>query len=110
MHCKSESITKTDELYSSVLFGLGEKIRTSGLLNPIQARYQTAPHPVAVSSPHIGDVEYISTNGMLCQPYFCINRLTGKEGRGDMPYFKPFCSAHMLNKYFYSYAYKYYSR
>ena len=24
---------------------LGEKIRTSGLLNPIQARYQTAPHP-----------------------------------------------------------------
>ena len=26
--------------------GLGEKIRTSGLLNPIQARYQTAPHPV----------------------------------------------------------------
>ena len=27
------------------VFGLGEKIRTSGLLNPIQARYQTAPHP-----------------------------------------------------------------
>ena len=26
--------------------GLGEKIRTSGLLNPIQARYQTALHPV----------------------------------------------------------------
>ena len=26
--------------------GLGERIRTSGLLNPIQARYQTAPHPV----------------------------------------------------------------
>ena len=25
---------------------LGEKIRTSGLLNPIQARYQTALHPV----------------------------------------------------------------
>ena len=25
--------------------GLGERIRTSGLLNPIQARYQTAPHP-----------------------------------------------------------------
>ena len=24
---------------------LGERIRTSGLLNPIQARYQTAPHP-----------------------------------------------------------------
>ena len=29
--------------------GLGEKIRTSGLLNPIQARYQTAPHPVTYS-------------------------------------------------------------
>ena len=26
--------------------GLGERIRTSGLLNPIQARYQTALHPV----------------------------------------------------------------
>ena len=26
-------------------FGLGERIRTSGLLNPIQARYQTALHP-----------------------------------------------------------------
>ena len=28
-------------------YGLGERIRTSGLLNPIQARYQTAPHPDA---------------------------------------------------------------
>ena len=27
--------------------GLGERIRTSGLLNPIQARYQAAPHPDA---------------------------------------------------------------
>ena len=27
--------------------GLGERIRTSGLLNPIQARYQTALHPDA---------------------------------------------------------------
>ena len=26
-------------------YGLGERIRTSGLLNPIQARYQTALHP-----------------------------------------------------------------
>ena len=30
---------------STAFFCLGEKIRTSGLLNPIQARYQTAPHP-----------------------------------------------------------------
>ena len=32
---------------SQRISGLGERIRTSGLLNPIQARYQTAPHPVA---------------------------------------------------------------
>ena len=31
--------------YKSFRRGLGERIRTSGLLNPIQARYQTAPHP-----------------------------------------------------------------
>ena len=29
---------------------LGEKIRTSGLLNPIQARYQTALHPVTFAT------------------------------------------------------------
>ena len=28
-----------------LFYGLGKKIRTSGLLNPIQARYQTAPYP-----------------------------------------------------------------
>ena len=34
--------------YKSICFGYGlsEKIWTSDLLNPIQARYQTAPHPV----------------------------------------------------------------
>ena len=31
--------------FGFVSCGLGEKIRTSGLLNPIQARYQTALHP-----------------------------------------------------------------
>ena len=30
---------------SGAFYGLGERIRTSVLLNPIQARYQTAPHP-----------------------------------------------------------------
>ena len=34
---------KTEPL--TALPSLGERIRTSGLLNPIQARYQTAPHP-----------------------------------------------------------------
>ena len=37
---------KPETLVVSGFFsGLGERIRTSGLLNPIQARYQTAPHP-----------------------------------------------------------------
>ena len=36
----------TDIISTSVsLGGLGERIRTSGLLNPIQARYQAALHP-----------------------------------------------------------------
>ena len=29
----------------STLFGPSAEIRTRGLLNPIQARYQTSPHP-----------------------------------------------------------------
>ena len=29
----------------SCLFGPSAEIRTRGLLNPIQARYQTSPHP-----------------------------------------------------------------
>ena len=31
-------------------FGPSVEIRTQGLLNPIQARYQTSPHPDAVSN------------------------------------------------------------
>ena len=31
--------------FRAFFIGLGERIRTSGLLNPIQARYKTAPHP-----------------------------------------------------------------
>ena len=38
--------TASDASSASEAKRLGEKIRTSGLLNPIQARYQTAPHPV----------------------------------------------------------------
>ena len=44
-----------------VFCGLGEKIRTSGLLNPIQARYQTALHPVALT------LMYFSTAKGACQ-------------------------------------------
>ena len=55
-------------------FGLGERIRTSGLLNPIQARYQTAPHPVtdrfrapAFRAVPSGDGKYYSTGPPGCQ-------------------------------------------
>ena len=39
------NIKKSEALIYNASERLGEKIRTSGLLNPIQARYQTAPHP-----------------------------------------------------------------
>ena len=42
----SKSKIKKPESNRIQVLSLGEKIRTSGLLNPIQARYQTAPHPV----------------------------------------------------------------
>ena len=36
-------------MFIGLFNGLGERIRTSGLLNPIQARYQAALHPDATS-------------------------------------------------------------
>ena len=48
--------------------GLGEKIRTSGLLNPIQARYQTAPHPVTFApeaASRLGTLAIISKEHVL---------------------------------------------
>ena len=42
-------------------YGLGERIRTSGLLNPIQARYQTALHPGVVNE------RYYTTQERVCQ-------------------------------------------
>ena len=44
---KKEKRNSTIE-YDGADFGLGERIWTSGLLNPIQARYQTALHPDGV--------------------------------------------------------------
>ena len=42
-------------------FGLGERIRTSGLLNPIQARYQTALHPdIQFMSPQHSNIDRIT--------------------------------------------------
>ena len=59
---------KESLIFNGSLFGLGERIRTSGLLNPIQARYQTALHPE--------DKNYYIAHGGICQPrkgktFFC---------------------------------------
>ena len=43
---KAKDHKKAKTRCKRVFKSLGERIRTSGLLNPIQARYQTAPHPV----------------------------------------------------------------
>ena len=43
----------------SCLFGPSVEIRTRGLLNPIQARYQTSPHPDICL--HASAPQYIST-------------------------------------------------
>ena len=53
-------------------FGPSDWIRTSGLLNPIQARYQTSPHPdiffvVCVTASRLA---YINTGALNCQPLF----------------------------------------
>ena len=37
--------TKKSRAFALLFFGRSDKNRTCGLLNPIQARYQTAPHP-----------------------------------------------------------------
>ena len=55
-----KKIKKSKEHCSFDFFGPSVEIRTRGLLNPIQARYQTSPHPdfaCVFSTP-----EYISTH------------------------------------------------
>ena len=42
-HCKAQK--KKCLRYANTSFGPSVEIRTRGLLNPIQARYQTSPHP-----------------------------------------------------------------
>ena len=61
---------------------LGERIRTSGLLNPIQARYQTAPHPV--------NAENSTTNGRMCQTVFCIKSSRNRRRERFDIFFKNF--------------------
>ena len=58
---------------ASIVFskdGPSDWIRTSGLLNPIQARYQTSPHPDKCLSPDSQDiVSYLSAK---CKHFFQI--------------------------------------
>lgn len=52
------------------MFGPSDWIRTSGLLNPIQARYQTSPHPEVAAL--IGRLDYITTFCEKMQVFFSI--------------------------------------
>ena len=53
-NCSDKKIMTTTFFKQSSLCGLGKRIWTSGLLNPIQARYQTAPYPVKWCLHHAG--------------------------------------------------------
>lgn len=59
-------IRKKPVTYVTGFFGPSVEIRTQGLLNPIQARYQTSPHPGAVSNSLI----IISWGAKKCKPFF----------------------------------------
>ena len=56
----------------SKAFRLGEKIRTSGLLNPIQARYQTAPHPDIIAFQRTAKLYYEQVD-MSRSFYHCLS-------------------------------------
>ena len=51
--------------------GPSAEIRTQGLLNPIQARYQTSPHPEVFCWPSVSDslviIAYLQEK---CKPFF----------------------------------------
>ena len=58
LHCKSGAHkTKKPSTFRSRAFGPSGESRTHGLLNPIQARYQTALHPDVT----LGDINNYST-------------------------------------------------
>ena len=58
------SLKKTSFKWNWSFSGLGERIRTSGLLNPIQARYQTALHPdIQLSEPLV----FLATDDIIVQ-------------------------------------------
>ena len=54
-------------------YGLGERIRTSGLLNPIQARYQTALHPDIRLSSALSNTVLSRTMCILALEYGYVN-------------------------------------
>ena len=53
-------------LNGNTSFGPSVEIRTQGLLNPIQARYQTSPHPDILLSAR--QLTYITTSFFVLQP------------------------------------------
>ena len=50
-------------------YGPSVEIRTRGLLNPIQARYQTSPHPDILFAA-LGDSDILPHNFRKCKHYF----------------------------------------
>ena len=59
-----------------MLFGPSAEIRTQGLLNPIQARYQTSPHP--------GTKEREKTFFVLALPIFPARLQASIVGRNEL--------------------------
>ena len=62
--------------------GLGERIRTSGLLNPIQARYQTALHPdihLLPQSEPLDNIRDYTSFSMICQAEISGNGETARK-------------------------------
>ena len=72
------------------MFGPSDWIRTSGLLNPIQARYQTSPHPVHTTDIIIAVLPPVVKRGNLLRiakgtsAYTCCEMRT----EGKMPLWK----------------------
>ena len=59
--------TKKPPAFQLMAFGPSGESRTHGLLNPIQARYQTALHPDVWPGVLTGDVVYYSPCNLFCQ-------------------------------------------
>ena len=68
-HIMDERYKKmTGSLPKPVIFGPSGESRTHGLLNPIQARYQTALHPDVAADP--GGNHYYTAFVLICQSLF----------------------------------------